>query len=505
MHVDDDEHPLAPGALLAGRYRVGERIGSGGTASVFRARDELLGRDVALKAVTRGSSDPAAHERERTEVELLARLSHRALVTVFDAVSARIDGHDSIVVVMELVDGPTLSQRRSEGPIADAELLRMARDLAEALAVVHAAGIVHRDVKPSNILLAPSPLAEHDFDARLADFGIASVDGGGDLTATGAVLGTAAYLSPEQAVGGDVGPAADVYALGLVLLETITGEREFPGPAIEALTARMLRDPVIPPTMDERWAWLLRGMTAREPADRPTTDELRVLLADLEGTPVHVVAQAGSDVATVALAAAPSTANAAADDESEVDGRTALLPAVGAGALAAGAAGAAATDTATAPMAVADAGHDADVEHLPARRRRRTAVIATAAVVLVAAAIGAGALAIQGLGDEEAAPSAPAEEADSTTPSPTPSTSPSPTAPTTSEPAPSPSETAPETSAPASSEPAPQPSAPPTQEQPTPVDPVPVDPVPSDPVPSDPVPSDPVPSDPAPSVPVPTP
>lgn len=446
MHADDTEHPLAPGSLLADRYRVGERIGTGGTASVHRARDEVLGRDVALKAVVRGASDPAAQERERTEVELLARLSHRALVTVFDAVSARIDGHDSLVVVMELVDGPTLSQRRADGPIADAELLRMARDLAEALAVVHAAGIVHRDVKPSNILLAPSPLAEHDFDARLADFGIAAVDGGRDLTATGAVLGTAAYLSPEQATGGTVGPAADVYALGLVLLETITGEREFPGPAIEALTARMLRDPVMPPTLDEQWAWLLRGMTARDSSQRPTTDEVRELLAALEGVPVHVADPSGSDVATTVASVAIASAEPIDASDADAEARTALLPAVPADADAA---------ASTAPVGVATTG--ADVEHLPARRRRRFAVLATVGLVLVAGAVGAGALAIQGSGSEQVAPSAPADEADPTTPSPTPSAPPT-VEPEASQPATS---DAPQPSTPAATSPAePEPTTP---------------------------------------------
>lgn len=499
MHADDTEHPLAPGTLLAGRYRVAERIGAGGTATVHRARDERLGRDVALKAVRSGASDPAAQERERTEVELLARLSHRSLVTVFDAVSVRVDGADAIVVVMELVDGPTLSQRRADGPLADAELLRVARDLAEALAVVHAAGVVHRDVKPSNILLASSPLADHEFDARLADFGIAAVDGGGELTATGAVLGTAAYLSPEQATGGAVGPAADVYALGLVLLETITGEREFPGPALEALTARMLRDPVLPPSLDERWAWLLRGMTAREAADRPTTDEVRELLAALEGVPVHVTAPAGSDVATavVPVAAVDAATEPVDAVEPEEDARTALLPAVAGSAVA----GANAV-TSTAPLAIAGSDADAGVEHLPARRRRRIAVLATLGVVLVAAAVGAGALAIQGLSEQEAAPSAPADEAEPSAPSPTPSPSASPTPTPTAEPSPS------ATPTPTVSEPAPQPSATttpvdpaPTQPapQPPPTETTPVDPVPSEPAPSEPAPTETTPADPAPS------
>ncbi|WP_175414253.1 serine/threonine-protein kinase [Agrococcus sp. SGAir0287] len=492
MDAVDAEHPLAPGSLLAGRYRVGERLGRGGTASVHRARDELLGRDVALKAVSSGASDPTAHERERTEVELLARLSHRALVTVFDAVSARIDGVDSIVVVMELVDGPTLAQRREEGPIPDAELVRMAHDLAEALAVVHAAGIVHRDVKPSNILLAPSPLPGHEFDAKLADFGIAAVDGGAELTATGAVLGTAAYLSPEQAVGGDVGPASDVYSLGLVLLEAITGEREFDGPALEAVTARMLRDPVMPPALDERWTWLLRGMTAREAADRPTTDEVRALLVELERIPVHVPAAAGSDVATAALPTAVLASDAGTDAASDGEDAppTILLPAAGAGIGAAagmGAAGPAVAD-ATSPIPLA-------TEQVPARRRRRIAVLATVGVVIVAGLVGVGALAIQGTGGEDPTPSAPAEEADpapsTPSPSPSPSTSPTPTteAPASPSTSPTPTETQ-QAPAPTSEAPAP----PPAETTTPPSETTPVEPPPSEAPPTETTPADPTPS-----------
>lgn len=272
---------LEVGSLLAGRYRVSAMLGAGGMATVHRAHDEVLGRDVAIKVLGHAGEDPVARRRERAEIDMLAGLSHRALVTVFDAATIHLAGGISTIIVMELVDGPTLAARLRHGPLADADLARLAVDVAEALVVVHARGIVHRDVKPSNILLAPSPLAGREFDARLADFGIATLEGGARLTATGAVLGTAAYLSPEQAMGGDVTTAADVYSLGLVLLEAITGTREFPGPVLEALTARMLRDPVIPDAMHPRWAALLAAMTVREVTERPTPERVLELASGL--------------------------------------------------------------------------------------------------------------------------------------------------------------------------------------------------------------------------------
>ncbi|MFM2475421.1 serine/threonine-protein kinase, partial [Burkholderia cenocepacia] len=162
--------------------------------------------------------------------------------------------------------------------------------------------IVHRDVKPSNILLSPSPVPTREFDARLTDFGIATMEGGARLTATGTVLGTAAYLSPEQALGDRVTPAADVYSLGLVLLEMITGTREFPGPALEALSARVLRDPVVPAEVHPRWAALLTAMSAREPRDRPTTEQVVHELALLAHDRVPTMQAAdGVDAATLAM------------------------------------------------------------------------------------------------------------------------------------------------------------------------------------------------------------
>ena len=165
--------PLQPGSVLVGRYRLGALLGSGGMAFVHRATDEVLRREVALKMLVPAASDSNELQRVRSEIDLLATLSHRALVTLFDAGSTTLDGRDVTYLVMELVDGPTLAARLALGPPPGPDVTRMAHDLAEALVVVHANGVVHRDLKPANILLAPSPLPGREFDAKLADFGIA--------------------------------------------------------------------------------------------------------------------------------------------------------------------------------------------------------------------------------------------------------------------------------------------------------------------------------------------
>ena len=147
----------------------------------------------------------------------------------------------------------------------------MAMDLTEALVVVHARGVVHRDIKPANILLAPSPLPGQAFDAKLADFGIAAIVDAARVTATGTVLGTAAYLSPEQATGARVGPASDIYSLGLVLLESLTGEPAFPRTRdVQTALARLVSPPTIPDELGIEWVHLLRRMTSSEPGERPT-------------------------------------------------------------------------------------------------------------------------------------------------------------------------------------------------------------------------------------------
>ena len=208
--------------LLANRYRVGELLGSGGMAEVRRGRDTLLARDVAIKLFQPGH-DPADAQRFDNEIRTLARLSHPGLVAVYDADP---DG-ETPYMVLELVEGRTLRGRLADGPMSVEDVRRLGAALADALAHVHAHGFVHRDVKPSNILLGADDVP------RLADFGLARLTDSARLTRADQVVGTAAYLAPEQVRGAEITPAVDVYALGLVLLECLTGRREYEGAEIE--------------------------------------------------------------------------------------------------------------------------------------------------------------------------------------------------------------------------------------------------------------------------------
>lgn len=274
--------PLRPvGSLLADRFLVESLIGTGGMASVYRATDTALGRTVAVKLFRAdgGASEP---ERQSGEIALLASLNHFALVTLFDAGTTSDAGAPRTFIVMELVDGPDLRTRIAEGPLLPSlDVAEMGADLAEALHYVHEQGIIHRDVKPANVLLAPSGFPGRSVHAKLADFGIARLLDETRLTATGSLLGTASYLSPEQALGGAIGAPTDVYSLGLVLLECLTGLRAYPGTAVESAMARLQRQPEIPSELDRDWAAILRSMTARDAADRPTAAEAALQLRAL--------------------------------------------------------------------------------------------------------------------------------------------------------------------------------------------------------------------------------
>lgn len=266
------------GQVLAGRYAVAERIGRGGMATVYRAHDEQLGRDVALKVFDSGLTSPADLQRQQGEVRHLAGLTHAGLVTLYDAVS---DG-DRSFLVLEYVAGQDLRARLAAGPLPSSVVAAVGRDIASALAHLHSRDLVHRDVSPGNILLPSSDAHEHGVAAKLTDLGIARVVDAGQITATGTLIGTAAYLSPEQVRGRPVSSASDIYSLGLVLLECLTGERAFPGPAMESAVARLHRDPDTSGVVPPRWRDLLAAMTAREPSDRPTAAEAAQALADPE-------------------------------------------------------------------------------------------------------------------------------------------------------------------------------------------------------------------------------
>jgi eukaryotic-like serine/threonine-protein kinase len=248
------------------RYDLGSLLGRGGMADVYRGHDRLLQRDVAVK-VLRDDLPPGSSGRERfvSEARLLAGLSHANLVTVLDAGFSG----DQPYLVMELVEGRNLAQLLTEGPLGPADAAAVGAQVADALAHAHGQGVVHRDVKPANVLV------DDHRRVRLADFGIARlVDDVAGHTRTGTVIGTAAYLAPEQVAGEPVTAAADVYSLGLVVLEAVTGVRAFPGSTAESGLARLQRPPEVPPSVPHRLGELLARMTDREPDRRPTALEV---------------------------------------------------------------------------------------------------------------------------------------------------------------------------------------------------------------------------------------
>ncbi|MHA7281073.1 serine/threonine-protein kinase [Arthrobacter sp. MDT2-2] len=252
---------------LAGRYALEERVGTGGMADVFRARDTRLQRDVALKLFRPGTADGL--ERGSAEARLLAGLDHPGLVRVLDMDTGEETG-DNAYLVMELVNGPDLGVLlRTRGPLGCEEVRLMALDLARTLQYIHSCGIVHRDIKPSNILTRRTDPHSGYFGYLLTDFGIARFFDGGRMTATGQVIGSAAYFSPEQARGRDVGQPSDIYSLGLVMIEALTGERPFPGTGVESALARLHRSPSIPHAAGPALSALLVSMSLDDPADRP--------------------------------------------------------------------------------------------------------------------------------------------------------------------------------------------------------------------------------------------
>lgn len=269
------------GARLGGRYRLLDEIGRGSVGTVHRARDEFLGRDVAVKLIEPPVVDAEALRRDEDEVKVLARLNHHGLVTLFDAGSDLSDAQrPRIYLVMELIDGPDLRDRLGQGSLSSADVAQIGYDLAMALGYVHDHGVVHRDVKPANIMMFDYGHHAARVRAKLTDFGIAMLMEaplGGD----GSFIGTAAYVSPEQAKGEPLGPASDIYSLGLVLLECLTGMRSFPGDPLPSALARLLRGPDLPADLDPQWLRLLAAMTATDPAARPTAREAATALAEI--------------------------------------------------------------------------------------------------------------------------------------------------------------------------------------------------------------------------------
>lgn len=283
LPADDQSRPSADGrgtaaplqaaaaitadTTLAQRYHLESLVGRGGMADVYRARDLVLERAVAIKVV-RGASDDDTRRFAR-EIRTMAALSHPGIVQLFDAGTHQ----GSPYLVMELVEGTDLPSTLAAGPMDATRVATLGRELARALDHAHGLGVVHRDVKPANVLLGA------DGRSLLSDFGIARLAEATRVTSPGMTAGTAGYLAPEQLEAADVGPAADVYALGLVLLEALTGRKEYTGTPVEAAMARLQRDPVVPDDLPAPWPDLLRAMTARDPAERPRAAEVAARLS----------------------------------------------------------------------------------------------------------------------------------------------------------------------------------------------------------------------------------
>ena len=257
-----EQGATAASTLLAGRYRLGEIIGQGAVADVYRAADIRLDRPVAVKMLLNQADGPEARDGFIAEARTLARMSHRGLVTLLDAGFG--PGSDDLTaagsalladrpfIVMELVDGPSLAALVARGPLPLHEVSTIGVQVADALAYVHAQGVVHRDVKPTNVLTTHGVV-------KLGDFGIARlVEQTNPQSPSEQTTGTASYLAPEQLRGDRVSGAADVYSLGLVLLEALTGRRET----------------TVPSKVPPGWSELLAAMTAAEPAGRPAAVEV---------------------------------------------------------------------------------------------------------------------------------------------------------------------------------------------------------------------------------------
>jgi hypothetical protein len=402
--------PSTDGQLLAGRYRLGRVLGRGGMGTVWAAHDEMLGRDVAVKEV-QPPLDLTAEQREVVRRRMLrearaaARISHPKAITVYDVV----EQDDRPWIVMQLLPPRTLADVvAASGPLPPATVAAIGLDLVDALQAAHRAGVLHRDVKPANVLLT-------DGGAVLTDFGIATVDDDPALTSTGMLVGSPAFMAPERARGERPSPASDFWSLGATLFAATEGDSPFRRDGQLPTLSAVLTEPVPPAVHAGPLQPVLAALLQRDPGRRPDADHTRRLLKDAEAaarrdaTEPAAVNTPPPPATTAAMpvppAPAPATAPAPADP---APARASATPTP--------------TPTPTpapapapAPAWTDDAGATTtgDVAVAPARGSRRGLVVA--AVLLLAAVLGASAL-VRALSGGGGAPAAdPSSSASSTT------------------------------------------------------------------------------------------
>jgi eukaryotic-like serine/threonine-protein kinase len=272
------QESVVVGETVLGRFRLLERIGAGGFGTVYRGRDERLERAVAVKVI---EAPRGAGRRVLREAQAAARLNHPGIVTLYELGEAG----GRAYLVSELVEGATLYELAGEGALSDRDVVELGADVCDALGHAHSHGVVHRDIKPHNVIVRDlgGPPPAGTVRAKLMDFGTASLVDGPGLTATGEVIGTIAYMAPEQAEGAEAGSAADVYALALTLYECLSGENPFARGA-PAATARAIGEPAPPlgshrPELPAELCELIDACLAPQPELRPPLRELGAGLA----------------------------------------------------------------------------------------------------------------------------------------------------------------------------------------------------------------------------------